>query len=225
MPVITQKLRILPHLGIVVFSLAIVALTPINTDIGYYHIAIMGIMLLSVIAGPYVFCRFVTRDNAIAFHFLNGRHWHKHEYVYIGVMAAIAYLMLPLYFALTGTYHNWTVIPGANYLIRLFLGTQFLGLWDELFFVNTVLALLRKHLSFTLANALQAVFWTAFLYQLGFRSWAPLALYPFALLQGYIYKRTGSLLYIIAIHLTLDCVLFFAILHAYHPDWVPVFVT
>jgi len=161
----------------------------------------------------------------LSFHFLNGRKWYKTEILYIFVTATAAYLLLPFYFANTGAYHNWTVLPGTLNLSRLFLGTQALGLWDELFFVNTVLTLLRQHMRFIWANLIQAVFWTAFLFQLGFRGWAPLLIYPFALLQGYIFKRTGSLLYIITIHLTLDAVLFLVLVHAYYPATLPIFVT
>jgi membrane protease YdiL (CAAX protease family) len=174
---------------------------------------------------PYILSRYIYKDNVISFHFLNGRRWYRAEIMYIFVTAAVAYLLLPFYFANTGAYHNWTVLPGTVNLIRLFLGTQLLGLWDELFFVNTALTLLRQHIQFWWANLIQAAFWTAFLYQLGFRSWAPLLIYPFALLQGYIFRRTGSLLYIITIHLTLDLVLFLVLVHAYYPSWLPIFIT
>ena len=107
----------------------------------------------------------------------------------------------------------------------LFIGTNALGIWDELFFIITVLALLRRHLPFFWANAIQAVLFTAFLYELGFRGWAPLAIYPFALLQGIVFKKTHNLLYIIAIHLTIDFVLFLALINAHHPHLVDIFIT
>ena len=189
------------------------------------HVLAMGIPLSLVIIGPYLLSRYVFKDHVITFHFLNGRAWYKTEILYILATALVGYLLLPFYFANTGAYHNWTVLPGAFNLLRLFIGTQALGLWDELFFVNTVLTLLRRHMPFTWANLIQAVFWTAFLFQLGFRGWAPLFIYPLALLQGYIFMRTKSLLYIITIHLTLDAVLFLVLAHAYYPSWLPIFIT
>jgi membrane protease YdiL (CAAX protease family) len=117
------------------------------------------------------------------------------------------------------------VLPGVANLLKLFIGTNVLGIWDELFFVITVLAILRRYLPFIWANGAQAILWTSFLYELGFRGWGPVAIFPFALLQGYIFKRTDSLLYILTIHLTIDLVLYLALVHAYHPGWVPLFVT
>src|SRR5262249_46380897 len=138
--------------------------------------------------------------------------------------ALIAYLLLPFYLRNTGSYVNWTVVPGTSHIIRLFLGTFMLGAWDEIFFVATVLAIFRQYLHFWYANVLQAALWTTFLYILGFHGWGFYLIFIFALIQGYIFRRTRSLLYIITIHLTLDFILFLALLHAYHPEWIRIFV-
>ena len=222
---LTLDRKFLYHAALLVGCLLLVALTPINTGLSPTHVIAMGIPLALVLIIPYLVSRYVIKDNAITFHLLNGRNWYRGEVAYIFVTAFAAYLILPFYFRTTGAYHNWTVLPGTGQLLSLFLGTQALGLWDELFFVNTVLTLLRRHLRFIWANLIQAVFWTAFLYQLGFRGWAPVLVYPFALLQGYIFMRTRSLLYIITIHLTLDAVLFLVLVHAYYPSWLPIFLT
>jgi CAAX prenyl protease-like protein len=213
------------HLLLLILVLALVASAPINTNTSTLHVLRMGIPLALAIAIPYLILRYLCNDALISFPFRHGRRWYSSEIAYIAFTAIVAYLILPFYFATTGAYHNWAVMPGAGNLIRLFIGTQALGLWDELFFVNTILTLLRAHLPFVWANLIQALLWTGFLYQLGFRGWAPPLIYLFALLQGYIYKRTGSLLYIITIHLTLDLVLFLALIHAYHPAWMPIFIT
>jgi hypothetical protein len=76
---------------------------------------------------------------------------------YIAFTAALAYLILPFYLASTGSYHNWTVEPGALNLFRLFIGTNGLELWDELFIVATVLAVFRFYLPFRWANIAQAI--------------------------------------------------------------------
>jgi membrane protease YdiL (CAAX protease family) len=216
---------LLRHLLLAAGSLALVAVAPINTNTSPGHVLAMGIPLILAVALPYLISHYLYYDNIITFPFRHGRRWYRSEVMYIFFTAAVAYFVLPFYFANTGAYHNWTVMPGTANLIALFIGTQALGLWDELYFVNTLLTLLRRHLRFVWANLIQAGFWTIFLYQLGFRGWAPFLIYPFALLQGYIFKRTGSLLYIITIHLTLDLVLYLALLHAYHPGWVPIFLT
>src|SRR5438105_3569702 len=124
----------------------------------------------------------------------------------------------------SGSYVNWTVDPGVSNLVRFFIGTNALGIWDELFFVSTVLGLLRRHLAFPIANLTQSILFTSFLYELGFRGWAFLVIFLFALVQGYIFKKTESLFYIITIHLTFDLILYLALIYTHHPSWMPIFI-
>ena len=53
--------------------------------------------------------------------------------------------------------------------MRLFVGVNAVGIWDELFFICVVLALLRPHFPFWLANLLQAAVFVSFLWELGYR--------------------------------------------------------
>ena len=99
------------------------------------------------------------------------------------------------------------------------------GLWDELFFICIVFALLRHHFPFWQANLLQSVMFVSFLWELGYRGWGPLLTVPFALLQGYIFARTRSLPYVVTVHLTFDLIIFGILVHAYNPDLADVFVT
>jgi len=210
---------------LICLTLVFLGLTPITTDISYGHVAVMGLMLFLAVATPYAISRFVFRDHHIRFRWHHGRRWTRREIVYIAITAIVSYLLLPYYLRSTGAYANWTVEPGAANIFRFFLGTNVLGIWDELFFVNTVLATFRRHWRFSVANLAQGVFFTSFLYELGFSGWGPLMIYPFALIQGYVWKKTDSLLFVVALHLTYDFVLFLALLHAHHPDWVPIFLT
>lgn len=206
-------------------SLAILGITPITTDISYMHIFQMGAALVAAVAIPYCVSRFIYKDHAIRFPWHHGRNWYRSEILYIVITAAIAYFLLPFMLKSTGSYMNWKVEPGFEYLFVLFLGTNALGIWDELFFVNTVLGLLRKHLNFTTANILQAILFTSFLYELGFRGWIFVIIYIFALIQGYIFKKTESLLYVITIHLVFDLILYLVLIYLHHPDWLPIFLT
>lgn len=210
---------------VIVTSLGLLGITPINTDISFLHIFQMGTTLFLAIALPFIITRFYFKEKTIQYPFHHGKRWYKREIFSIFVIAMSAYLLLPFYLNNTGAYHNWTVKPGVLHLITLFLTTNGLGTWDEFFFVSTVLAILKKHFTFSLSNASQAVIFTSFLFELGFRGWAPCMLYPFALTQGYIFNKTHSLLYVITIHLTLDLILYLALIHAYYPQWVRIFIT
>lgn len=206
-------------------SLAILSLTPINTDISNLHMFEMGTALILAVAIPYCVSRFVYKDHSVRFPWHHGRNWYKSEIWYILITATIAYFLLPFMLRTTGSYLNWTVEPGVENLIRLFIGTNALGIWDELFFVSTVLGLLRKHLPFQYANLTQAFLFTSFLYELGFRGWSFIIIFVFALIQGYIFKKTESLLYVITIHLIFDLILYLVLIYLHHPTWLPIFFT
>lgn len=210
---------------LIYISIAILGITPINTDISIPHMLQMALTLTLAVAIPYLVSRFVYKDYLVRFQFHHGRNWYKLEVAYIGLTVFIAYFLLPFYLKNTGAYLNWTVEPGISNIARFFIGTNALGIWDELFFVSTVLGILRRYLTFHLANLAQAVLFTSFLYELGFTGWGFIMIYIFALIQGYIFKKTESLFYIITIHLSLDLVLFLALINAHHPSWIPVFLT
>jgi len=216
---------LLHYAPLVLAALLLVALTPINTDLSYQHTIQMGSMIGLAVLLPYVFSRYVYRDGIITFPLGFKRDWVCIELLYIGATAIIAYFLLPYYLTSTGVYHNWTVLPGFGNALRLLIGTEALGLWDELFFVLTILTILRRYMPFWYANIVQAILWTAFLYQLSFRSWGPVFIFVFALLQGYIFLRTKSLLYLLSIHLTLDFILFLVLVHTHNHALIDIFVT
>jgi membrane protease YdiL (CAAX protease family) len=210
---------------LIIISLALLGSTTISTELSLSHIIQMCSVLCLTVIIPYTITRYWYKDKTIKFSFRHGKKWLKSEILYIFITIIGAYFFLPFYFRSTGSYVNWTVEPSINKLCRLFFGTNVVGSWDELFFVSTVFALFKKHFSFKIANGAQAVFFTAFLYELGFRGWAPFFLYPFALSQGYIFKKTNSLIYVITIHLSIDLVLYLALINAHHPGWLRIFIT
>lgn len=212
------------HILLLFGSLAILALAPINTDIDLQHMTIMGLILAAAVGLPFYVTRYIYKEKIIEFPI--ARHtWTRAHIGYLVLAAVLSYLLLPFWMQSTGAYQNWSVELSPGQLGVLFIGTNGLGIWDELFFIITCLALLRKHVPFWVANLIQAVLFTAFLYELGFRGWAPFLIYPFALLQGEVFRRTQNLVYIIAIHLTIDFVLYLALINAHYPDVLNIFIT
>lgn len=205
--------------------LALLGLIPINTDISYGHMFTMGSVLLATILLPFAVTTWAFKEKIIIFPFKFGRRWYRREIAYILFAGFASYLILPFYLHSTGSYLNWEAVPDPSHIVRLFIGTNGLGIWDELFFVGVCLALLRRHLPFIWANLAQAALWTTFLYELGFRGWGPIAIFLFALSQGYIFKRSKSLLYIITVHLTIDLILFLVLIHLHNPQYLRIFVT
>jgi membrane protease YdiL (CAAX protease family) len=212
------------HISLIFLSIGIIGITPINTDIDLLHMTEMGALLGLAILIPFLIVKYVYKEEIIKFPL--GKHtWTRGHVGYLLLALTLSYLLLPFWMATTGEYRNWSVIADPYHLFVLFLGTNGLGIWDELFFIITALALLRKHLPFHQANLVQACLFTSFLYELGFRGWAPLAIFPFALLQGLVFRKTENLTYIVAIHLTIDFVLYLALINAHHPNLVDIFIT
>jgi len=206
--------------------LAVLGTTPIGTELSSAHMATMGGALVAAIAVPTLLDRRWLRDvSLVRFTWRMGRPWSIRERGYVALTIVLAYLVLPYYLRDSGAYLNWSVDASTQGVLRLFLGTNAVGLWDELAFIIITLTVLRRFLPFAWANLAQATLFTSFLYELGFTGWGVLFIFPFALLQGFIFKITESLSYVVTIHLSLDFVLFLAIINAHHPNWFAFFVT
>jgi membrane protease YdiL (CAAX protease family) len=215
---------LLKDVGLAALGITIISTVPITTDISIGHMAVMGTAMILAVGLPYAISRWVFRDHAIRFPVLTGSKWSRTERWYLAAVVVIGYLILPVYMIPTGVYQNWPAASDAGDIFKLFLGTNVLGIWDELFFICTVFTLLRRHLPEWQANLLQAVVFTSFLWDLGFHAWGPFLIYPFAVIQGWIFARTKSLSYIVSVHLLFDFVLFLVLLHAHNRWLFPIFL-
>jgi membrane protease YdiL (CAAX protease family) len=213
------------HLLLIAAGLVIISTMSLEADLSNAGMARFAITLTAAVALPYVVSRWWYREDIIRFPVGTGNRWSRFEYGYLALVVIAGYLILPVYFLGSGAYLNWPEISGLNEIIRLFIGVNAVGLWDELFFICIVFALLRRHFPFWQANVLQAVVFVSFLWELGYRGWGPLLTVPFALLQGYIFQRTRSLTYVVTVHLTFDIVIFGILVHAYNPELADIFLT
>lgn len=216
---------LLRHLLLIATGLVIISSMSLEADLSDSGMLRFTVTLTAAVAVPYAISRWVYREDVIRFPIGTGNRWSRFEFGYLALVVVGGYLILPVYFLGSGAYLNWPEISGANEIARLFVGVNAVGLWDELFFVCTVFALLRRHFPFWQANLLQAVVFVSFLWELGYRGWGPLLTIPFALLQGYIFQRTRSLPYVVTVHLTFDVIIFAILVHAYNPDLLNVFIT
>jgi membrane protease YdiL (CAAX protease family) len=217
--------HLLRHLAVITASLVVISLVSLKADLSNAGIVRFAVVLSLAVLLPYVILRFVFREDIITFPWRTGRPWTKFEYAYLVIVLALGYLLLPVYFIRSGAYLNWPTVTEPNEIARLFVGVNAVGLWDELFFICTVFALLRQHFSMWQANLLQATVFVSFLWELGYQFWGPVFTIPFALLQGYIFQRTRSLAYVVTVHLSFDIIIFMILVHAHTPQWFDVFVT
>jgi hypothetical protein len=211
-------------LALIAAAIAVISAVPITTDVSTPHMLVMGSAMILAVGIPYAVSRFVTKEHAVVFPVFTGKKWTRAEKWYLPAVVVIGYALLPVYMIRTGVYTNWPSVHDFEGIARLFIGTNALGIWDELFFICTAFAVLRRHLPDWQANLLQAVLFTSFLWELGFRAWAPLFIFPFALLQARIFTVTKSLSYIVSVHLLFDFVLFLVLLHAHNREWIDIFL-
>lgn len=196
----------------------------LKANLEWGNIALMGTVLVLAVAVPYSLSRWVFKDHAITFPGRPGQPWTRLEWIWLGLVLILGWLILPVYFIGSGSYLNWPAVAEPSEIARLFVGVGFVGIWDELFFICTIFALLRRHFPLWVANGLQAIVFVSFLWELGYRSWGPLLTIPFALIQAWIFEKSKSVYYVITVHLLFDVVVFLVLIYAYHPQWVPIFL-
>lgn len=196
----------------------------LKANLEWGNIALMGTVLVLAVAVPYSLSRWVFKDHAITFPGRPGQPWTRLEWIWLGLVLILGWLILPVYFIGSGSYLNWPAVAEPSEIARLFVGVGFVGIWDELFFICTIFALLRRHFPLWIANGLQAIVFVSFLWELGYRSWGPLLTIPFALIQAWIFEKSKSVYYVITVHLLFDVVVFLVLIYAYHPQWAPIFL-
>jgi membrane protease YdiL (CAAX protease family) len=216
--------RLTRHLALIAAGMLFISLIPLNADLSITHMTLMGGVLALAVLVPWLVSRFVYREKIISFPVNTGHKWPMAAKFYLLAVVALGYLILPVYLIRTGVYQNWPDASDPTIFWRLFLGVNTVGIWDELFFICTTFTLLRRHFPDWLANILQAVVFSSFLWEIGYQAWGPLLTFPFALLQGYTFKLTKSFTYVVTVHLLFDFVLFLALVHAHNRDWLPVFL-
>ena len=239
-PSVRMNLRIEPHesqrppsllrdLSLIVMGLGVVRLIPLAAQLDNWSMVKFTLALGGAVAVPYVVSRFIYRDRATSFPWrgagtARGERWGPYHWAWLVAVIVLAWLILPWYFITSGVYANWPVVDTPELIARLFIGVGAVGIWDELFFICTVFAVLLRHFPVWIANLLQMVVFVSFLWERGYRSWGPLLTIPFALVQGIIYLRTRSLSYVVTVHLLFDAVVFAVLVHAHQPDlfdWFP----
>ncbi len=220
---------LLRDLSLIAIGLSIVRVIPLAAHLDTASMVKFTLALGGAVVVPYLISRYVYRDRATSFPWrgagsARGERWGRYHWAWLVAVLVLAWLILPWYFISSGVYANWPVVDTPELIARLFVGVGAVGIWDELFFICTVFALLLRHFPAWAANLLQAIVFVSFLWELGYRAWGPWLTIPFALVQGIIFLRTRSLSYVVTVHLLFDAVVFAVLVHAHQPelfDWFP----
>ncbi|MEA2640084.1 MAG: hypothetical protein QOF51_1478 [Chloroflexota bacterium] len=208
----------LRRIGVLLGCLIVLALAPIDTNTSNPHVLELGIPFLAVLIGPAAILG-RTDPGVIRYRLLPTR-FGAGDAALLALSVPLAWASLHLYFALDpGVAFNWTLPPEPDdeALVRLFLGINAVGIWDELFFVNTSFAILRSLYPLGVSNLAQATVYTSVLYRMAFTGPGPFFVGVLALTQAALFERTESLLYVITIHVIVDYFLFQQIVGAHYP--------
>ncbi len=198
-------------------ALLILIFAPISTSLEPSHIFWLAVCFASVLIVPALILR---KTGVITFQF-----WPKHlDWVDVGytlLSVPLAWGAFELYFKVLSPEvpFNWKLgtEPNNTELFTLFMGINAVGIWDELFFVNTSFAILRSLFPFRTANLAQSVIYMIVLYDMAFAGWGPVFVYMLALTQGFMFERSKVLLWVLVVHLIVDYFLFQAIVTRYYP--------
>jgi hypothetical protein len=198
-------------------ALLILMVAPISTSLEPSHIAWLALCFAAALVVPAIILR---NTGVITFHFLP-KHLDLVDIGYTLLSIPLAWVAFKFYFKVLSPEvpFNWMLgsEPKSAELFTLFMGINAVGIWDELFFVNTSLAILRSLFPFRTANFAQAVIYMIVLYDMAFTSWGPVFVYALALTQGFMFERSKVLLWVLIVHLVVDYFLFQGIVTRYYP--------
>lgn len=205
------------------YTIGILWITRVDGDTSNWHVLELTLTLgVGIVLVPALLAKYWLKT-PLDYQWLNGP-WTIRMWIWLPLGFAIAFVLLWAYFFIwTPTLHHSWPLPlegdRTEALWRIFWGCNLVGVWDELAWINFVFVLLLRNFSFWEANFGQAVFFTAFLYDMAFFGVGPILIFAFALIQGFTYKRTQSLLYIVFLHLLIDTALFYMIANRWYPGW------
>jgi hypothetical protein len=209
------------RMGVLLLTVAILAAAPIHTSTAPVHFLTLGLPFLACVVLPALLLS--RRDRGV----IRYRWWPRRvralDVFYVAISVPLAWAVLRFYFQVN-EFMPWqwplpaSVDPDA--MTRLFWGINGVGVWDELFFVNTSFAILRSLFPMRVANATQAVLYTAVLSDMAFAGIGPLLVYGFALTQGAMFEESENLLYVLVVHLVVDYFLYWQIVMGHYPGYV-----
>lgn len=209
--------RFIRRMAVLLFAIVVLTLSPINTDTGNHHFARLGSIFLFLVIGPALF--FLKTDRSVVRFQFWPRRFRWIDIIYTLVSVPIAYYGINLYFWINPDMPlQWPLpdVKDAGESWRLIWGINGVGIWDELFFVNTVFVILRSVFPLHWANIAQAVVYTAVLNDMAFVGVGPLFVYYFALTQGTMMEKSDCLLYVLLVHVIVDVFLLEAIFRFYY---------
>jgi len=213
-----QEAALKRRIGVLLGCVVVLTLADINTGLSNRNFLQVGLPFAAVVVGPALILR--RCDPGVISFALWPRRFRWVDILYVIVSVPLAYFLLKFYWWANPSMPSHWSLPAsesAEQTARLIVGINAVGIWDELFFVNTSFAILRSLFGFKTANSVQAVLYTCVLYDMAFTGIGPLIVYVFAWTQGSMFEESENLLYVLLVHLIVDAFLVAAILSGHYP--------
>lgn len=215
------------RMSVLLGCVAVLAVCDVNTSLENANFLQVGIPFTIAILVPPLLLNWLGDKDVIRYRFLPV-HWRKVDIIYTVLSVPLAWAILKFYawgnltFFDHELFRNWTLPAGdgdPEAIKRLFIGINMVGIWDELFFVNTVFGILRSLFKFRIANTLQAVLYTSLLFDMAFTGCGIFIVFFFAWTQGAMFEKSEGLLWVLIVHLVVDFILVAMIVQTYYPDY------
>jgi hypothetical protein len=209
------------RMGVLMACVAILAVAPIDTDTSPIKFLTLGGSFLAVVLLPAIVLG--RTDPGVIRYRIWPRRLRWIDLFYVAISIPLAKYILQWYFGFNDFMPLKWPLPGqpeTEAMGRLFWGINGVGVWDELFFVNLSFAILRSLFGFRIANPVQAVLYTAVLFDMAFAGIGPLLVYLFAITQGSMFEESENLLYVLVVHLIVDYFLYWEIIAGHYPGYV-----
>lgn len=214
------------RMGILMGCVVFLGILDINPSLSNENFLVLSTAFTLAIVGPALILHLTGDKGLIRFRFWPV-HWRKQDLIYTLLSIPLAWVVLKSYewgnreFFDNELFRQWAMpaIADEKEIRRLFIGINLVGLWDELFFVNTCFAILRSLFRFRVANTLQALIYTAVLFDMAFIGCGFFVVFLFAWTQGSMFEKSESLLWVLIVHLIVDYFLVAFIVQSYYPDY------
>ena len=210
-----SRRRMLVLLGLIL----LMGVAPINTARDTAHFFQLGSCFLAAVLVPVLVLR--RRDPDTSDWTFWPRRFSWRDVIYTLLSIPLSWWVFKVYFFDINPHMGaqWPMpeVFSAEARFRLVLGINLVGIWDELFFISTVYAILRTLFTFRIANAAQALVYAAVLNHMAFIGIGPLVVFAFALTQGVMFEKSRCLFYVLLVHIIVDFFLVMAILGYHYP--------
>lgn len=201
------------RMGVLLGCILVLTFCDINTGLDNRNFLQVGLPFAAVVVVPALLLR--RTDPGVIRFALWPRRFRWIDILYVVLSVPLAYFLLKFYWSIDPFMPSHWPLPQVKdpeQTLRLIVGVNAVGIWDELFFVNTSYAILRSLFGFKTANAAQAVLYTCVLYDMAFTGNGLWIVYFFAWTQGMMFEESENLLYVLLVHLIVDALLVAAIL-------------